>query len=108
MSPNFDDYDYTRESIIKQATLIELHSKDGSATEAGCGCIEGKHLYILEGLAEEMVGFAKTQKEKEFYAWVGDVARNIRRKIEFGDFCIPCNPAPNHNCNKARECVAKN
>jgi len=96
--PEFNDYDYTRESILKQVSLIELHSKDGSATDAGCGCIEGKHLIILEGLCEEMVGFTKSEEEKNYYSWVGDVARKIRRDIEFANFCIPCNPAPGHRC----------
>lgn len=103
----FDDYPYTRESIIKQLSLIELHTKDGSAVDASCGCIEGKHLYILEGLCEEMVGFTKSIAEKQFYAWLGDVARNARRKIEYADFCIPCNPAPGHKCEMAAVCVGK-
>ena len=95
---DFNDYDYTRESILKQLSLIELHSKDGSATEAGCGCIEGKHLLMLAGLTEEMVGFAKSEEERKFYSWAGSVVRTMRRQIEFADWCIPCNPAPEHKC----------
>lgn len=94
----FDDYEYTRESILKQLTLSELHTKDGSAVKAGCGCIEGKHLLNLIGLSEEMVGFAKSEAEKNYYLWAGEVFRQIRRAIEFADWCIPCNPAPNHKC----------
>lgn len=107
MPKAFDDRDYTIQSLIKQLTLIELHAKDGSATEAGCGCIEGKHLHIIEGLAEEGVGFALNNEEKAFYMWVADVARNIRRKIDQEDWCIPCNPAPLHNCKMAAVCVGK-
>ena len=95
---DFNDYDYTRESILKQLSLIELHSKDGSATEAGCGCIEGKHLLMLAGLTEEMTGFAKSEEERKFYSWAGSVVRTMRRQIEFADWCIPCNPAPEHRC----------
>ena len=95
---NFNDYDYTRESILKQLGLIELHGKDGSAVEAGCGCIEGKHLLMLAGLCEEMVGFSKSEAEKKYYLWAGSVVRNMRRSIEFADWCIPCNPAPSHTC----------
>lgn len=105
MPESFDDYEYTRESILKQLVLSELHSKDGSAVDAGCGCIEGKHTLALEGLCEEMVGFAKSEAEKQFYSWLGEVMRTARRKIEFADWCIPCNPAPSHRCGV---CHAKN
>jgi len=82
----FDDRRYTEDSIIKQLTLIELHSKDGSALDAGCGCIEGKHLFAVEGLAEEGIGFAKSEKEKKFYEELGTWAREQRKSIESGKF----------------------
>lgn len=82
----FEDYDYTRDAIIKQATLIELHGKDGSAVDAGCQCINTKHTYMLEGLAEEMVGFAKTEAEKKFYMNVSADMRELRRKIDAEDW----------------------
>lgn len=83
---SFNDRDYTMDSIIKQLGLIELHSKDGSALEGGCACIETKHLYLLEGLSEEGVGFAMSVEEKEFYTQLGDLARQVRKLMEKGDF----------------------
>jgi len=88
----FDDRKYTEDSAIKQLSLIELHSKDGSALDAGCGCIEGKHLFALEGLSEEGVGFAMSQKEKDFYAKMGEFARKARKSIEESSFEFPHNP----------------
>lgn len=85
---DFNDYDYTREAIIKQLVLMELHGKDGSATDAGCACIETKHTYMLEGLAEEMVGFAKSEKEKKFYSEVSELMRLLRKKIDQEDFSL--------------------
>lgn len=82
MSKDFDDYDYTRDAILKQLTLIELHGKDGSAVDAGCQCINTKHTYMLEGLAEEMVGFAKTEAEKKYYMNLAANMRKVRREID--------------------------
>ena len=79
---SFNDYDYTRDAIIKQLGLIELHGKDGSAVDAGCQCINTKHTYMLEGLSEEMVGFAKTEAEKKFYMQLAENMRNTRRQID--------------------------
>ena len=99
----FDDYDYTRDAIIKQLSLIELHGKDGSAVDANCACIETKHTYMLEGLSEEMAGFAKSQAEKDFYLKVSDLARKLRKKIDAEDWSLhgvmsqvmkPNNPSP--------------
>lgn len=86
---SFDDRRYTEDSIIKQLGLIELHGKDGSAVEAGCGCIEGKHLVMLEGLAEEGIGFSKTQKERVFYTKLSSLARDLRKSIEEDRFTFP-------------------
>jgi len=88
----FDDRRYTEDSLIKQLTLIELHAKDGSALDAGCGCIEGKHLFAVEGLAEEGVGFALSEKEKVFYEKLGSAARECRKAIEDSSFEFPHNP----------------
>lgn len=82
----FNDRNYTQDAIVKQASLIELHSKDGSALDAGCQCIEGKHLHIIEGLAEEGKGFAVSEKEKEFYDNLGKLARLIRKNMEAEEF----------------------
>lgn len=84
----FDDLDYTRESIIKQLLLIQNHGVDGSAVDAGCGCIEDKHLFVVEALAEEGETIATNPKEKEFYASLADLARNLRRKIDAEDWNI--------------------
>lgn len=82
----FNDRDYTQDAIIKQLGLIELHCKDGSAIDAGCKCIDTKHLYLLEGLAEEGQGFAVSEKERQFYARLGDLVRLIRKNMEVEDF----------------------
>jgi hypothetical protein len=95
----FDDKKYTEDALIKQLSLVELHSKDGSALDAGCGCIEGKHLFIIEGLSEEGKGFATSEQEKRFYEEVGNYARNYRKRIENAEWdskggdhkiCVEC------------------
>lgn len=98
----FNPRDYTAQSIIKQFSLIELHGKDGSAVNAGCGCIEEKHLINIEGLSEEGVGFALSEQEKIFYQWVSDLARNLRIQIGNADWRIPCNPVPGAKCTPMR------
>lgn len=82
----FDDLQYTRDALVKQFLLVQLHGTDGSATDAGCGCIESKHTYTIEGLAEEGQTIATDKKEKEFYAQVSDLARHLRKEIETGSF----------------------
>lgn len=82
----FNDRDYTQDSVIKQASLVELHTKDGSALDAGCQCIEGKHLRLIEGLAEEGKGFALSEKEKQFYDQLGSLSREIRKSLEADNF----------------------
>jgi len=79
---SFNDYDYTRDAILKQLVLIELHGKDGSAVDAGCQCINTKHTYILEGLAEEMQGFAKSPAERQYYAKLAELMRQTRKDID--------------------------
>ena len=88
----FDDRDYTMDAITKQLSLIELHSKDGSAIDAGCACIEGKHLYIIEGLSEEGQGFAVSAKERMFYSRLADFVRKTRKTIDDATFNFPSNP----------------
>lgn len=66
--------------------LVQNHGVDGSAVDAGCGCIEDKHLYIIEAYAEEGETIATDQKEKEFYAQLADLARQLRKRIDEGDF----------------------
>lgn len=82
----FNDRRYTEDSIIKQLGLIELHGKDGSAVDAGCACIETKHLYLLEGLAEEGIGFAVSAKERQFYQDLSNFMRETRKRMEVEDY----------------------
>jgi hypothetical protein len=106
----FDDRVYTEDAIIKQLALIELHSKDGSALDAGCGCIEGKHLFIVEGLAEEGKGFALSEKEKHFYDDLGTWARTKRKQIEdstfdSGNHVMQCGHCDNLRGEERKECL---
>ena len=90
----FDEKKYTEDSIIKQLTLIQLHSSDGSSLDAGCSCVEGKHLHALEGLAEEAIMTSENPQEKAFYENLAIVARETRKAIEEGKFgYLPHNPA---------------
>jgi hypothetical protein len=61
--------------------LIERHSRDGSAVQAGCACIEEKHLLTLAGLASEMPTLAHAQDEAEFYMNLAAWAREMRETI---------------------------
>lgn len=99
----FNDRNYTMEAIIKQVGLMELHGKDGSAVEASCGCIEGKHTFLLEALAEEAIGFSESKQEQAFYNYVADVARTIRRHVEDQNWSIPGSA---HECPPCPECHA--
>ena len=63
-----------------------IRDRDGSAVDAGCQCINTKHTYMLEGLSEEMVGFAKTEAEKKFYMQLAANMRNTRRQIDAEDW----------------------
>lgn len=108
---SFNDRDYTREAVIKQLGLIELHCKDGSAINAGCACIETKHFYFLEGLTEEGQGFALTTKEEDFYKQLGDFSRLARKRLEVEDWDLhgvmrevmhKKHPVPQHTGNPGR------
>lgn len=90
----FNAREYTKDSLIKQVSLVELHAKDGSAVDAGCDCIEGKHLINIEGLSEEGVGYALSEKERRFYDKLGDFARDLRKTMEDESFEFPHNPYP--------------
>ena len=82
----FSDRDYTRDAVIKQLGLVELHCRDGSAIDAGCQCIDTKHLFLIEGLCEEGQGFALSAAERQFYKDLGDLVRLIRKKMEVEDY----------------------
>lgn len=83
---SFNDRLYTKDAVIKQLGLIELHCKDGSAIEAGCQCIDTKHLYLIEGLTEEGMGFALSAKEREFFEQLGDFVRLARKRMDVEDW----------------------
>lgn len=83
---SFDDRLYTKDATIKQLGLIELHCKDGSAVEAGCQCIDTKHLYLIEGLAEEGMGFALSAKERAFYEDLANFVRLTRKRMDMEDW----------------------
>ena len=97
---DFDELEYTRDSLAKQLLLIENHSKDGSVFD-GCTCIEEKHLLTVEALAEEGVTIAKDEKEKQFYRELADLSRNLRKTILEDRFGEKDNPIHWTVCEKA-------
>jgi hypothetical protein len=84
----FNDRDYTYEAVMQQLGLIELHTRDGSAEEAGCHCIETKHLRLIEGLSSEGQSFAMSDKESAFFKDLGSLARALRKNLEVDGFDI--------------------
>jgi hypothetical protein len=82
----FDGLEYTREAILEELALIERHARDGSAVNAGCGCIEEKHLLTLAGLASEGVTLAKSDSERKYYMNLADLARSKRQEILNADW----------------------
>lgn len=84
----FDGLKYTRDSLAKQAFLVQLHASDGSAFQH-CKCIQEKHLFGIEGLAEEGVSLSEDQKEKEFYEWLTGAMREVRKEIVDATFNVP-------------------
>ncbi len=85
----FDGHDYTERSVLEELLLIERHSRDGSAIQAGCACIEEKHLLTLAGLASEMPTLAKAQDEAEWYMELAQLARQKREEILDHNFKDP-------------------
>lgn len=83
---SFDGLKYTREALMEELALVERHARDGSAVDAGCGCIEEKHLLLVAGLGSEGVVLATKQEEKQFYSELADLARNLRKKVLDSDF----------------------
>jgi hypothetical protein len=49
MAKEFDGLEYTRQALAEELALVERHSSDGSAVQAGCSCIEEKHLLMISG-----------------------------------------------------------
>jgi hypothetical protein len=104
---------------MTQLGLVELHTRDGSALDAGCKCIETKHLRLIEGLSSEGVSFAVNEKEKEFFAKLGTLARSLRKNMESEswDICAAIHEAELNPCKtgasvtpcdrKVERCVAE-
>jgi len=93
----FDGLDYTRNALLEELALVERHARDGSAVNAGCACIEEKHLLNISGLASEGVTLATDAQEKAFYMWLADHTRELRRVILDGEFNKrPCECAVTH------------
>jgi hypothetical protein len=91
---SFDGLKYTRESLAEELALVERHATDGSAFQAGCSCIQEKHLLMIQGLAREGKTLATNEEEKEFYDLLGEAARELRKTIVDADFKWPDNPLP--------------
>jgi hypothetical protein len=89
---SFDGLKYTREALAEELALIERHATDGSALDAGCSCIQEKHLLMIAGLAREGKTLATDQQEKDFYDKTAQAARELRKTIVDGDFIWPTNP----------------
>jgi hypothetical protein len=85
----FDGHDYTERSVLEELLLIERHSRDGSAIQAGCACIEEKHLLTLAGLASEMPTLAKSEEEAKYYLELAALARAKREEILDKNFKDP-------------------
>ena len=114
----FDGLDYTRGAIAEEVSLIERHARDGSAVDAGCACIEEKHLLTLAGLASEGVTLTTDPAEKDYYLKLADWARKTRLEIINGEFKArdsnPGNPRTRAylphgltNCEKTHASVRK-
>ena len=81
----FDPIQYGREDIIGELYQIQKHAVDGSATEAGCACIESKHFIGVEKQVSELIPMVSS-KEKDFYIKLGDLSRELRKEIESESF----------------------
>jgi len=103
MVKEFDGLEYTRLAILEELALIERHARDGSAVDAGCACIEEKHLLNLAGLSSEGVTLATDKNEKDYYMNLASWARKTRQDILNGDF-----GATKVKCEAAvQKCMAK-
>ena len=103
MVKEFDGLEYTRESLLEELSLIERHARDGSAYEAGCSCIEEKHLLLVSGLASEGVTLAKDLYEKIYYMNLADLARAKRLEILNAEWEKPIEKHGLSKCEKKIE-----
>lgn len=101
---NFNAEEYTRDSIVQQLLLTELHARDNSAVEGGCGCIEEKHLTTIIGLCNESATLMSNKEEVDFYLnEVAPICRELRTRILMQDF----KGRKKHTCTGAAlsECI---
>lgn len=83
---DFDGHDYTETRVLEELALMESHARDGSAVDAGCACIEEKHLLLIAGLSSEMPTLTSDAKERAYYEGLASLARELRKEIITGDF----------------------
>ncbi len=103
----FNGHEYTKSSVLEELALIERHSRDGSAIDASCACIQDKHLLNLAGLASEMVTLTSDPNEKAYYMELAATARKLRNEIIAGDFKKKGSPNKCEICletHSAEEC----
>ena len=125
----FDGIEYTRREATKQLLKIEEHVTNGSALDAGCACIQERHLLSFEGYGDEGQAIATATEEKKFWSvaslwareswkkiiadpWnekvydcIRDEARMIRLAIEHQIFNFPIEPS---GCSLCIQCKTKN
>jgi hypothetical protein len=77
---------YTRSELEKELVLLEKHLRQypymGAETCLDC---EKKHFSAIEGLAEEGIGFAKSEEESAFFTKVADWAKAYRHHLPNSD-----------------------
>lgn len=65
---SFDGETYESNRIVQQLIDIEEHCVDGSAVEAGCTCIQDRHLQALTSAAKQYGSISKKQENRQFGA----------------------------------------
>lgn len=78
-----DPLRYTEEELAKELVLLEKHLKqEPYMDEDFCiDCIE-KHLILIEGLAEEGIGFADDKEKENNFVNIANIANRLKRKIK--------------------------
>ncbi len=79
-----NDREYTFETLVEELFLMERHIRDGSWRL--CSCNPEKHLPGVAGLASEGLGFAETDKERNFMECLMSQARVFKAKIRSGKY----------------------
>lgn len=78
-----DPLKYTEEELAKELVLLEKHLKqEPYMDEDFCiDCIE-KHLILIEGLAEEGIGFADDKEKENNFVSIANTANRLKREIK--------------------------